>query len=180
MTPARPEPVGTGGRALIFLDVDGVLNSIRSMIAYQSGREFDAVAVRLLDRLCIKLTDAGKSPEVVISSTWRILHPRIRWWTDLWAHYGCIAIRTVGMTPDFGDNEPNRRGREVLKWMQTNGAGDPYVCLDDDSDFLPGQPLVLIDHSFGLQVAHINEAFRVLTGPEMESAAPAEMNRRRG
>lgn len=152
-------------RVLIFLDVDGVLNSLRSMVAFNGAGvdDLDVVAIKLLDRLCGRLSlEAFLAPEVVISSTWRIMRPRLRWWRLLWAQHGCEWVRTAGMTPVFSDNEPMRRGREIADWYGRKGNGDPYVCLDDDSDFLPGQPLVLIDHRFGLQVDHVNQAFALL------------------
>jgi len=156
-------------RVVIFLDVDGVLNSHRSAIAYGGFRDkdLDPVAIKLLDRLARKLIEAGFRPEVVISSTWRLMRPQLRWWEDLFDHHGCVALRVVGITPEFGDNEPQRRGREVAAWMEQFGGGAPYVCLDDDSDFLPGQPLVLTNHLHGLEVEHIAEAFRLVVGREM-------------
>lgn len=164
-----PSPLPDRGRALIFLDVDGVLNSLRSMIAYHGAGEkaLDAVAIRLLDRLCVALTDAGYAPEIIISSTWRLMRPRIRWWTDLWAHHGCIATRTTGMTPSLSDNDPYRRGREIQQWLRAEGGCAPYVCLDDDTDFLPGQPLVWVDPDYGLSADHLADAYSLITGEIM-------------
>jgi hypothetical protein len=163
---------GTLGKALIFLDVDGVLNSMRSITAYRDCRadHLDRVGVLLLDRLCGALTEAGWAPEIVISSTWRLMYPAMGWWRALWERYECKHIVMRGKTPDFHDNGPNRRGREVAEWLrafQGSHCGAPYVCLDDDSDFLPGQPLVWVDPDVGLQVADIDAAFRLLTGKPM-------------
>jgi hypothetical protein len=39
--------------------------------------------------------------------------------------------------------------------------------LDDDSDFLPYQPLVLVDGDVGLQIADIQQAYKAVTGQDM-------------
>lgn len=149
-------------RALIFLDVDGVLNGFRSLVAFGGYRaeHLDPVAIRLVNRLCVEVGKAGYRPEVVISSTWRMNFPNLAWWGDLWASHEAGAISTVGMT----DTDSGKRGEQVARWMAANGAGAPFVCIDDDSDFLPGQPLVKTSFESGLGVGHIASAFEVLTG----------------
>ena len=54
---------------VIFLDFDGVLNSVRSCLAFKTFNTFDPVSVRLVNRLC-DLADA----RIVVSSSWRIGH----------------------------------------------------------------------------------------------------------
>lgn len=161
--PVRSRP------AYIFLDVDGVLNSLRSCVAFGGYKteHLDTTAIRLLGHLCRKLSDEGLDPAVVLSSTWRMRHPHPDFWHSLFSAHGCGHVRFVGCTPDFHDIEPNRRGREIAAWMADNAPGAPYVCLDDDSDFLPDQPLVLTSHLWGLGCDEIDEAFHVLTGKRL-------------
>jgi hypothetical protein len=164
-----PPPAAPRAAVYLFLDVDGVLNSMRSIVAFRDCREehLDQVAIRLFDRLCLALSENGHTPRVVISSTWRMMRPRISWWNDFFASRGCAGVSVVGCTPVFQDNEPNRRGREVARWMKERAPGAFYVCLDDDSDFLPNQPLVLVDPDYGLRVCDIDAAYRALTGEPM-------------
>lgn len=152
-------------RAVIFLDVDGVLNSLRSCVALggYKATQLDPVAIGLLEFLCDCLASAGRSPEVVISSTWRKKHRDLSWWNDLFARHGALNVRVVGFTPDLG----GPRGREVAAWIADNAPGVPFVCLDDDSDFEPGQPLILTAHVGGLHLGDVDEAFRILTGDRL-------------
>lgn len=156
-------------RVLIFLDVDGVLNSMRSIVAYRNCRteHLDQIAIRLLDRLCEALAEAGLEPEVVISSTWRMLFKRKSWWNELFAGHDCTAVRVVGATGELWDNEPNRRGREVAQWLAKHAPDARWVALDDDRDFLPDQPLIWIDPDVGLQIGDIDAAYRALVGQPM-------------
>lgn len=155
--------------AYIFLDVDGVLNSLRTCVAYGSYRaeRLDGTAIRLVDHLCASLARAGWRPRIVLSSTWRLKHPDMTWWEDLFGSHGCGATEFCGATDDFRDIEPNRRGREVAAWMAKNAPGEAYVCLDDDSDFLPGQPLVLTSHIWGLGCDEIDDAYHLITGQRL-------------
>ncbi len=77
---------------VIFLDIDGVLNSHRTAAAYREPlmRKLDPVSVKLLHRIVSK-ADA----KLVISSTWR-LDPD--WLTLVW---GCL--REAGWPCDYGD-----------------------------------------------------------------------------
>lgn len=149
-------------RAVIFLDVDGVLNGFRSLFAFggYAAEHLDPVAIRLINRLCIEVAKAGFTPEVVISSTWRMNFPDLQWWHDLWASHDAGAIATVGMT----DTGPGKRGAQVARWLALNGNPARFVCIDDDSDFLPGQPHVKTPFESGLGLDHIASAFVALTG----------------
>jgi hypothetical protein len=55
---------------------------------------------------------------------------------------------------------------EVEEWLKVNAPGAArYVCLDDDADYLPGQPLVQTDADIGLQDADIDACRVKLADP---------------
>ena len=124
---------------VIFLDIDGVLNSHRTAAAYREPlmRKLDPVSVKLLHRIVSK-ADA----KLVISSTWR-LDPD--WLTLVW---GCL--REAGWPCDYGDcpiigrtakylGIRKVRGDEIDMWLKENPEYDDYLIFDDDSDMLPHQ-----------------------------------------
>lgn len=150
-------------RCIIFLDVDGVLNSLRSTLAFGGcgkPEQLDQVAIGLLRRLVRELQADGWSPGVVMSSTWRLHLPDISWWT------GFLGVSVVGCTPELG-HATARRGHECLEWLVRNAPDAPFVCIDDDADFLPDQVLVQTKFEDGLQIGHIDAAFQAITGKPM-------------
>jgi hypothetical protein len=151
---------------VIFLDIDGVLNSqlyyekIHDDASYDPNDGFgghlhdiDPQAVSFLNDLVNK-TDSC----IVISSTWRgsksldylrtILKKRgLEKWDNV-----------IGVTPHCGHDCV--RGNEILKWVKDNKEllkkdyydFDSYVILDDDSDMLYWQRenFLLVDGYVGL------------------------------
>lgn len=149
---------------LIFLDIDGVVNTL--MISDQPFEEserkqiargrfyFDLCspsdkrvsnkqAVMWLNKLCL---DANA--KIVISSTWRahmdVVEESLR-------NSGLFPeIEIIGATPHLGE----RRGVEILDWLNKHypDKHPDYVILDDDND-MDGcmEHLVLcgVDHGFG-------------------------------
>ncbi|MDO8690528.1 MAG: HAD domain-containing protein [Dehalococcoidia bacterium] len=161
---------------VLFLDIDGVLNSIAWMKAGNSNADWpvghlDPVAVARLNRL-ITLSGA----KVVLSSTWR-LGPE--------PEYGVAgtlrALRKVGFAHDFigrtaslhrdPDGMPLYRGDEIQSWLtETAVLGEPLVegicILDDDSDMAHLLPwLVKTDNEVGLTDAIVDAALVMLNRP---------------
>lgn len=149
---------------IIFLDVDGVLNSVRSMLAWypeykaswvnyggeQSGilrNHIDPMAVKLLNRL----TDLNPDLKYVISSSHRIG----RTLEELQEHIASFGITgpVIDMT---GRDSKGRRGNEIRDWLDRNmedlGVAN-YAIIDDDSDMTEAQKLnhfVHTDNEYGL------------------------------
>lgn len=134
---------------VIFLDIDGVLNSYRTAAAYRQVlyRRLDSVAVAMLYRI-VKYADA----KIVVSSTWRKDQD---WLTLVW---GCLreagfpwdgddcpiigrtTLHSPGITDD--DDYPGintRRGEKIKLWLDEHPEYDDYIILDDDSDMRPDQ-----------------------------------------
>jgi hypothetical protein len=109
-------------RKVIFLDIDGVVNSGRSVIAYnkypinnKSTRNFDMVAVGMIRSACKKC-----KAEIILSSTWR----NEKDWENLGK---TLRLPIVDKTPVcYGDN----RTEEIRIWLEKNKV-DEYVVVDD-------------------------------------------------
>lgn len=142
---------------LLFLDMDGVLNS------HQSSRYFWRTAhnrktfLNGFDELCPIACDnldwlLEEIPDlaVVISSTWRMVH-ELPVFESKMAHKYCvpsIAGRIIGETPRLS----GQRGSEILAWLTENNHLDtPYVVIDDNSD-MDGvrDNFIMIDEAVGL------------------------------
>lgn len=153
----------------IFLDIDGVLNSERSMVAFSILRpidgyisyterhknELDPVAVNLL-RLLVKETNS----EIVISSSWRKLYKEIEFFIELFSEFGWNNAPVVGMTPIV---DSGFRGQEVQQYIDSNDFfTGPHIIFDDDKDFFEHQPLIHVDGRYGLSHEHFDKAKQML------------------
>lgn len=114
---------------VLFLDIDGVLNSHRSMVAFggaphhaadHRGR-FDEVAVRL-----IRGITAAAGAKVVLSSSWRC--------DSEWREIGnALGIPLLDRTPSM----LGPRGKEIAAWLAAHPEVESYAIVDDDGDMLP-------------------------------------------
>lgn len=155
---------------VIFLDIDGVLNSLRSCIGlggysnpgcFSRGESprFDPVAVGLLRRL-VERTGA----QIVVSSTWRascLENDNLKRALATW--YGWENAPIIGRTKLGG----GRRGPQIQEWLDAHQV-ENYVILDDDADMLEEQMPYLVQTHFnmGLSYEHIKQAATILGMPE--------------
>lgn len=125
---------------VIFLDIDGVLNTVRfqkiqiknhECSSYDAQFNFDPICMKNLKTL-VEMFDC----KIVISSTWRV-HENSqadRYWTELMLNLKMYGLDTcvIGVTPPSISDE--QRGDEIQKWLDSNSSVDNFVILDDDSD----------------------------------------------
>lgn len=124
---------------LLFLDIDGVLNSDQSSHFYwrtMHGRKcFMNGFAELCPIACSNLNFLlERCPElsVVISSTWRIFHDLPELEKGLSEKVPSIVGRIIGRTPRLIHS---RRGEEIHHWLTANGHLDKkFVVIDDDTD----------------------------------------------
>lgn len=141
---------------IIFLDIDGVLNSSRSFVAglhrtetYQNKDDpyyvklttctIDPIAVDLINKILRDFDDAY----IVLSSSHRKNFYKIKdrdqklvamqqYLTSL----GLIGARLIDWTPSLD----TRRGGEIKHWLTENkDVVDAYAIVDDSSDMLEEQ-----------------------------------------
>ena len=146
-------------RPIIFLDFDGVLNSLRSTLAYGGCGEhqFDEVSVNLVARLA-----GSANANVVISSAWRIGNDVLALRAILSRYSTTLASRVLDKTP----RGTGCRGEEIAQWLaeNPNEHDGVYVIIDDDSDMLDGQisRFVKTTHRDGFGVPEYLQALAII------------------
>lgn len=149
---------------VVFLDIDGVLNSFRSCIALRGyghlnterrgkmtleDAKLDPIALKLVQKL-VKETDA----KVVISSSWRILAKEI-------SDFDFLDLPVIAFT----ENLAGTRGQEIQRWLDENEVSS-YTILDDDNDMLQTQmdSFVKCKADYGFSMDEFEQAYQILTG----------------
>jgi hypothetical protein len=185
---------------VIFLDIDGVLNSEAYALKLEAKHrqlghtepaspkrettcdcfklyhQIDREAVDRLNRLV-----AVTAAKIVISSTWRKLMDAPVLERTLVEH-GLVA-EIIGETPDghaepamltvYGPLERMYRGYEIDFWLRLHPEVDRFVILDDGSDMAMHQNrLVQTDCEEGLLDDHVELAIRVMAWDGMSRPSP--------
>lgn len=154
---------------VIFLDVDGVLNSHPFLHGLEGTtwndsdeHMLDPVAVALLQEL-VDRTGA----DVVLSSSWRYDHTPAEMQAMLTAA-GC-QVAVVGATPTALEDinvpcgQTRQRGHEIATWLEEHPGVDAFIILDDDADMAHlGHRLVQTTFAVGLTPEHVERAVRML------------------
>lgn len=140
-------------RKILFLDIDGVLNTERQHWHCQMnsiapidrfGYAFDPKAVANLTNI---LTETGA--DIVISSSWKSIG--LANLVDMWEFRG-LPGKIIGITPNTVSDEfllnANLdeiellpiRGMEIKEWLTDHGKQvSHYAIIDDESGMLPEQ-----------------------------------------
>lgn len=115
---------------VLFLDIDGVVNSTRTQVAFgayphtlKEQHLFDQAALSLIRRLC---ESAGI--QIVLSSAWRV-------------DYSAREVAEAFDLPVI-DSTPclcGPRGEEILFWLQQHPEVEQYAILDDTPDMRDDQ-----------------------------------------
>jgi hypothetical protein len=159
---------------VIFLDVDGVLNTGRWIKEQyeKTGKphscyysEFDPLCLQNLKELINE-----SNAYIVISSTWRLgNHETDEGWIALMQRLNSIGVEdnVIGYTPDLSRkyNSFCCRGHEIQKWLNDNVNKniESFVILDDDSDmFHLMDKLAQCDFMTGITEEVKNKALEIL------------------
>ena len=165
-------------RRIIFLDIDGVLNTerwhsqaIRGELKDEYGYRFDPIAVENLSRI-IEETGAA----IVISSSWKCmgLATMQKMWKDRQLPGKVIDTTPNSVSDEFLLNVDlndmdllSIRGQEIKDWLMTKGGSDcNYVIFDDMNDVLQEQEahFVWVDPAVGITKVNVAQAIRILNG----------------
>jgi hypothetical protein len=176
---------------VLFLDIDGVLNSEAHMRrlddqhrqlghtdptrpqhetrceCYRLECQIDRDAITRLNRLV-----AETGAKIVVSSSWRKLLDPPELYRVLVSH-GLVA-EIIGETPDghkdpemlatFGHIERIFRGHEIDLWLKQHPEVERFVILDDASDMeMHKNRLVQTDCEEGLLDEHVDLAIRMMS-----------------
>jgi hypothetical protein len=151
---------------ILFLDIDGVLNShlfMLSSIKYRLNKHFpiwkmfkflnimwlyhrilnnetlDKFYLNQIDKKAVSLLNEVINEtgcKVVLSSSWRKNKGGYKKVEELLKIKGFIG-EIIDATPTLG----GRRGEEIEKWLTQHDNIENYVIVDDDSDFTDNQRL---------------------------------------
>lgn len=148
---------------ILFLDIDGVLNSRRSSLYYQQdvdgllvirdGNPFadlDWVAVNMIKFLCTK-----QQVKLVLSSSWR----------ETW-DLGTLGQKLGLEFYDATDTGCGTRGEQIQRWLDTHPEVTEYAIVDDNSGMLQSQKdhFVQTDFDEGLTYADWKRLRDILDG----------------
>jgi hypothetical protein len=152
---------------ILFLDIDGVLNSRRSLTAFGeypinfSARElafFDWVAVALVRRLCRETKS-----KVVLSSTWRYFFSAEQ-------VAAALDLPVIDCTPKSSEEaDYARRGGEIEAWLDDHPEVTHYAITDDINAMLDEQQphFVQTDERCGLSLNDYHLLYMILTDPDL-------------
>ena len=161
---------------VIFLDIDGVLNTeiyVRHFFNIATfgktkschdefGVLFDSVAVEWLSYI---INETGA--EIVISSTWK--YNGLGSLVSMWEKRK-LPGRIIGITPTIKSDqslsfkERAERGNEIRAWLENNPEVESCVIIDDDDDMLEYQMPFFIqtDPIYGITGREAESAIRIL------------------
>lgn len=143
---------------VIFLDIDGVLNS-DEWHKSNKKKPISPYCVSFLNKI-INATNA----KIVISSAWRVSMQG----TLSHLKKAGLAGEVIGSTPIFMMDEWRKdksRGAEINQWLRDNASKiDNYVILDDRDDFTYDQSLhaVKTNYIIGLTENDADKAIEIL------------------
>ena len=158
---------------LVFLDIDGVLNS---NVDLMNGIHLCNKKVLLLRSLLAMDSDI----KIVISSAWRILYTQEVLCDMLYrVGLGTRSMCVLGFTPTRVDPKYKKeasvlnslgiqqyRGYEINAWLEENrGSWTDYVILDDSGDMTNDQikhTYVRVDANIGLTEANCQQMCDIL------------------
>lgn len=148
---------------IIFLDIDGVLNSVNKLIEIyhqtkkpHSGYQypFDEKCLRNL-QILVQETDA----QIVVTSTWRKDEEGKETLQSALKEYG-LDKRVIGYTPVLFNQ---KRGKEIQEYLSQLESRPHFVILDDDLDMEELLPfLVKTNIQTGLTHKNAREAIEIL------------------
>ena len=159
---------------VLFLDIDGVLNSWQSAywaLRKSKGRlssQLCPIAVSNLDELMVK----NPALKIVISSTWRSLYP-LQELKEILKDQGFEnPHRIIGYTPEFPFKD---RYFEIKAWIDQNPTVQKYLILDDKPvlnanhrDYSVAQACtLLIDGTVGFNWRNLYEANDYFGGEQL-------------
>lgn len=153
---------------IIFLDIDGVLNN-RATIWFTTN---------CIDTNCLSLflETIKEIPEckIVLSSSWR--NENKAKFKELIRHTQAYLL--YRLFPFFHADYctpklKGIRGLEIKQWLDCHQEDvHKYLCIDDDTDYLPEQPLLQINRHTGfsfIDTFAVRNHFGLLTDREKEN-----------
>ncbi len=126
-------------KPVIFLDIDGVLNTERTTERMRGILGIDSELVQNFKQI-LSVVDV----DIVLSSTWR-LYPDLK-----------EAVEKIFTIRDVTPVTDGSRGDDIAAWLNDNpGYWDNHLVIDDDDDMVDGLTVVLVNPDFGLSLIDV-------------------------
>jgi hypothetical protein len=117
-----------GHRVVLFLDFDGVLHPVGGVPERQRMGKLPMLEALLRE-------PALQRVDIVISSTWRVIHTAAQL-RSLFAPD--MRERVIGCTPQLERHlTPHRRHEDIAAWLEAHPKVREWVTLDDDFQGFP-------------------------------------------
>lgn len=141
---------------LIFLDIDGVMNTPASCLRHRNGERFTLGAILSFNWLMRQHPQA----RVVITSTRRRAGLAAMRRLFVRNCLPLVAERIIGLTPIIVDTDvDDHREDEIELWLESNGSADRMVILDDKTLTGPAaRHWVSVDSDEGLTMGQAKTA----------------------
>ncbi len=155
---------------VIFLDFDGVMNSVGSMIYNNrmkllglsdtpTHESFDPIASSNLQYILEELSDV----QIVVSSTWR-KYKNLEALKKIFETNRILPDRMIGTTPVDSDRY---RGKEIHMYLKDHPEVTEFVIIDDDTDMEPYMDrLVKTDCRNGLTFTDAEKVIEMFGGKD--------------
>jgi hypothetical protein len=156
---------------VIFLDLDGVLNSQGSFLLETRKRKGIRKKLKeelgpvneTLDPVCCSnfqyVLDKLPEVKIVISSTWRVLF-ELEWLKNKLTSYGIDSSRVIDKTPELIGKE---RGDEIKEWLKNRTDITMFAIIDDN--FIGSgydEEIVKTTWTSGFTLDHARQTIQVL------------------
>lgn len=144
---------------IIFLDVDGVLNSDKTKARTPNG--YIGISSEKVDMLKKIVKDTGAS--IILSSSWRLMEP-----IDLDYKYLIHQLEYKGLHIQAKTELlKNHRGKEIKKYLDEHKEIEAFVILDDEfiqefEECNLSKHLVHTDFTNGLTKDGVEKAIKIL------------------
>lgn len=131
-------------KSIIFLDIDGVLNTMRTQMAFESiplNQGWDITACQMIQRLCQK-----HNIQIVISSDWRTKET-----LDIYLYtYGLLQYLHTDNRITTKDETRDMRSEGIAEWISEHPEIENYFIIDDskESKFTAEQQKHLVQTKF--------------------------------
>lgn len=174
---------------VIFLDIDGVLNTSetfkRRRKEYEKTKRWNIeIDLKRVARLKYIINMTGA--KIVLSSSWRLFGEfkngeyisKSKQLNELLNLFNSFGIKIYDITPhlDYG----SKRDKEIMKWLKGKDI-ETFVVIDDETSFLmefvgnelvktsflpDGEMLMNMDDCAGLCEEHVNRSIAILNSNE--------------
>jgi len=154
---------------LVFLDIDGVLNTTHSLNTRYEIRSENVKALKLLKD---KLVKSGFNVKIVLTSTWRLGYdadvekcsPQIR---GLISKLAQFDITIEDKTPFYKEKSRDVEIHRYLREYELNNTNFTYIILDDDVSVFDKKELTnmffyQVNHKTGLTKNDIGKIMNML------------------